>query len=1030
MKACRGVWNWRCVVGGLLVAGLLLPGGICRGGTVCDAAADLTKESIAANANPNGPWSYGYRASAASSEFTPLPSSGVEEIWRTVGGDVQGWWLEPARGVDHTPPWVLKNMGTAIVSSTFHPFSSGTLTPGAMCVHPADGARAYVVVRWTAPAPGSYSIDAVFTGLDSYGATTDVHVVINGRDLFAGDIRGGLKAPTNVATYSKTISVATGDTIDFAVGPGSNGYVCDCMGLAAKITLVAPASGGTVYDAAADLTEKSIAAHANPNGPWSYGCRAAAVSNDLTLFPLSGVSQSWRRVTENVQGWWLAPTTDPWSAPTPTVLKNVGPEPVASTFHPFSQQTLAAGAMYVHPDNGANAYAVVRWTAPAPGSYLIDTVFTGKDSRGATTDVHVVVNGRELFAGDIRGGMDAPTNTASYAKTVSVAAGDKIDFAVGPGGNGNICDSTGLAAKITLVGGAAPQPAARTIAYWRFEEGPPGAAATGRVLDASGNNLHGTPQNGPVYSSNVPVRSIYRTDAVNSCSLSFNGYNQRIFIPDNPLFDLGRSLTLEAYVNVQGLPTNGSPEFIVIRGDDRAWMDPYWLAVLPDGHLCFQIDDGATSNGATAVKVESPNITPLNTWLHVAGTLDDRTGEMCLYVDGSLAASAVTSRRPLAALQPGANPGVAIGGPTTPHVPLEYFHGLIDEVRLSDEALTPSGFLNAAPRSSHVAVAELSSKPHVLRPAKERARANFCEISKTGFHKATVGDLIELEYTYSVPPAMPSPSARPYNRPFLPGTVPEAVDVKQTPNGAIVASPLGTRTVEDGRAGRRAIVFYFEAKRAGNDTVTLVVDGTPYAYHFQVDEPPPPAGQTPALRVYPDELKKGDKLSDGPGKPFDITETARLVWVDLQPDRPFPHDTRYVLVTAGGLRSEQGQWWPVVNGRPLWAPAGQDKVEAAPATPPPSSGPIYRGETVVRVAPDTRTNAPAPAESLKGRTVRGLIEALKDKDPRIRAAAAAALGRGESLPEVTQALWELKKREADPEVQRAIRDALDRLWGK
>ena len=139
--------------------------------------------------------------------------------------------------------------------------------------------------------------------------------------------------------------------------------------------------GETVYDAAADLSKESIAAGANPNGPWSYGCRAAAVSSQLTLFPVSGVSGSWRRVTEDVQGWWLAPTMDAWSPPSPFVLKNVGTEPVASTYHPFSHQTLPPGAIYLHPDNGANAYAVVRWTAPAPGSYLLDTVFTGMDSR-------------------------------------------------------------------------------------------------------------------------------------------------------------------------------------------------------------------------------------------------------------------------------------------------------------------------------------------------------------------------------------------------------------------------------------------------------------------------------------------------------------------------------------------------------------------------------------------------------------------------------------------------------------------------
>ncbi len=250
--------------------------------------------------------------------------------------------------------------------------------------------------------------------------------------------------------YSTTITVSAGDKIDFAVGPGGNGYQFDSTLLSAKLTLVAPASGQTVYDAAADFTKESVAAHANPNGPWSYGYRASAESSALTLFPSSGVSAPWRAVTEDVQGWWLEPSRGFDHVP-PYVLANMGTKTVSSTFHPFSTGTLPPGAMYVHPAAGATAYAVVRWTAPATGSYLIDTVFTGIDSRGTTTDVHVIMNGQELFAGDIRGGLNTPTNVASDKETISVTKGDTIDFAVGPGGNGYIGDSTGLAAKITLL---------------------------------------------------------------------------------------------------------------------------------------------------------------------------------------------------------------------------------------------------------------------------------------------------------------------------------------------------------------------------------------------------------------------------------------------------------------------------------------------------------------------------------------------------------------------------------------------------
>ena len=158
MKTCRTSSNWRCVsflVGVVLAVGLLSPCGLCQGGTVYDAAADLTKESVAAQTNPNGPWSYGYRASAESTDFTPFTSAGIAAPWRAVTENVQGWWSGSSEGIVQTPPYVLKNMDASPVTSSFAPASQGTLQPGAMYVHPADGNKAYPVVRWTAPRAGN-----------------------------------------------------------------------------------------------------------------------------------------------------------------------------------------------------------------------------------------------------------------------------------------------------------------------------------------------------------------------------------------------------------------------------------------------------------------------------------------------------------------------------------------------------------------------------------------------------------------------------------------------------------------------------------------------------------------------------------------------------------------------------------------------------------------------------------------------------------------------------------------------------------
>jgi len=66
---------------------------------------------------------------------------------------------------------------------------------------------------------------------------------------------------------------------------------------------------------------------------------------------------------------------------------------------------------------------------------------------------------------------------------------------------------------------------------------------------------------------------------------------------------------------------------------------------------------------------------------------------MSLYLNGQLVDAAITNVRPFAALNPALRPGLCIGGyPDNHYGP---FHGLIDEVRISDTTLAPDQFLNA-----------------------------------------------------------------------------------------------------------------------------------------------------------------------------------------------------------------------------------------------------------------------------------------------------------------------------------------------
>ncbi len=220
--------------------------------------------------------------------------------------------------------------------------------------------------------------------------------------------------------------------------------------------------------------------------------------------------------------------------------------------------------------------------------------------------------------------------------------------------------------------------AADIVAYWRFEEGTADSTATGdlSILDSSGRQLHGTPYGGPVY------RSV--SQPVSSLAFEFDGVDDRVFVADDPLFQLTRSLTLEALVRVDEFGVNRE---VVFRGDNRGGLDPYQLAITAGGQLAFTIDNAAN----VRTRLLSPDVLPLGELVHVAGTLDDVTGDMKLYINGSLVSETNTVQRPFGPLDPNQSPGIGIGSLNSSEQML--FKGLIDEVRISDTALGPGSFV-------------------------------------------------------------------------------------------------------------------------------------------------------------------------------------------------------------------------------------------------------------------------------------------------------------------------------------------------
>lgn len=223
---------------------------------------------------------------------------------------------------------------------------------------------------------------------------------------------------------------------------------------------------------------------------------------------------------------------------------------------------------------------------------------------------------------------------------------------------------------------------ASTVAMWCFDDGAPGtvSAGAGSILDCSGSGHDGTPIGLPLYCA--------ATTASEDVWLRLGGQGDRVFVPDSSAFELIASLSLEAWIRIDAIPPGnvGWGGQILFRGDDLGAQDPYFLAVTLDGRLAFHVESLSGSS-----HVFSPSAVPFGVIMHVAGTLDDETGEQHLYIDGALVATATTSIRPFGPLS-GPQPGLGIGSLQS-SVENQYFDGAIAAIRVSDVALTPDQFL-------------------------------------------------------------------------------------------------------------------------------------------------------------------------------------------------------------------------------------------------------------------------------------------------------------------------------------------------
>jgi hypothetical protein len=180
--------------------------------------------------NPNGPWRYGWAADLNAASFV---------IDRFVDRS------NPV-GVSHPD------------ASTYYPYLAWNSTAQARvdatdswAVRPHEVAMEAITGKWAmaqfiVPATGFYKVEVTFEGVHFHHSTTDVHVLLDDREVFTSEIDGygGFEGyhptdGTNPAVHSTLTSIplTEGQVLGFAVGTGTNATNNnDTTGVIARIT--------------------------------------------------------------------------------------------------------------------------------------------------------------------------------------------------------------------------------------------------------------------------------------------------------------------------------------------------------------------------------------------------------------------------------------------------------------------------------------------------------------------------------------------------------------------------------------------------------------------------------------------------------------------------------------------------------------------------------------------------------------------------------------------------------------------------
>ncbi len=411
----------------------------------------------------------------------------------------------------------------------------------------------------------------------------------------------------------------------------------------------------TAEDAAGNVGPAAAEASAVVTGDVSAPTAPGAVSASGGV---SSVSLSWGAASDNVAVTRYNVHRSTTSGFTPSVANRVA-QPSGTS---YVDSPLAAGTYFYRvtaEDAAGNVGpASNQASAVVTGDTTPPTVSITAPAAGATVSGSVAVSANATDAGGVAGVQfrsTAPTlgaedTTSPYSitwDTTTASNGPHTLTAVARDGAGNLTTSAGVGVTVNNAA------ATGLVAAYGFDEAG-GTSAT----DSSGSGNTGT------------ISGAVRTIGHAGSSLSFDGVNDWVTVPDAASLDLTTGMTVEAWVYPTALGT--------------AWRTILFKEQVGDLVYGMYANRDSTRPNAQvfvagqARDVDGTGALPLNTWSHLAATYD--SAALRLYVNGTQVAQ--VARTGAIATSTGV---VRIGGN---NIWGEWFAGRIDDVRVYNRALT------------------------------------------------------------------------------------------------------------------------------------------------------------------------------------------------------------------------------------------------------------------------------------------------------------------------------------------------------